>query len=158
MLETTKQIIQLLSGALTPVIAVIAIYIAWRQHKTARDKLKLDLYDRRFKVYRGLIGLFDAVIRNAKITWEDLARYHSETNEKKFLFEKDILDYMTEVRDKAIHLYKVKSQKEQARTKDDKDAHSIAVDEEAELLTWFTNERKVVADRFASYLAFKQNL
>ncbi|TAV48430.1 hypothetical protein ELI02_29985 (plasmid) [Rhizobium leguminosarum] len=35
----------------TMVIGVIAALIAWRQWRTARDKIKLDLFDRRFAVF-----------------------------------------------------------------------------------------------------------
>ncbi|WSH67085.1 hypothetical protein U8Q05_12015 [Rhizobium ruizarguesonis] len=35
----------------TVVIGVIAAVIAWRQWRTARDKIKLDLFDRRFAVF-----------------------------------------------------------------------------------------------------------
>ncbi|HEV2293707.1 MAG TPA: hypothetical protein VGR35_07615 [Tepidisphaeraceae bacterium] len=36
---------------LTPLIACLAVWIAFQQFRVARNKLRLDLYEKRFKVY-----------------------------------------------------------------------------------------------------------
>ena len=41
----------LLSALLTPAVAVFGIFIAYRQWRLAQEKLKLDLFDKRFEVY-----------------------------------------------------------------------------------------------------------
>src|SRR5271170_90498 len=43
--------LQVLQGLMTPVIALIAVYIAWQQWRTNADKVKLDKFDRRFPIY-----------------------------------------------------------------------------------------------------------
>ena len=43
--------IKIFSGLLTPVIAIVAVYIAWQQWQTNRQKLILDRYDRRLRIY-----------------------------------------------------------------------------------------------------------
>jgi hypothetical protein len=96
--------VQILGGMLTPVIAVVAVYIAWQQHKTARDKLKLDLFDRRYKVYRGLMDLFACVATEGTVSNEDLGKFYRETDQKRFLFDDDVCDYLTEVRKKVVEL------------------------------------------------------
>ena len=42
---------QVFSAFLTPLIAIIVAYIAYRQHLTARAKLNLDLFEKRLAVY-----------------------------------------------------------------------------------------------------------
>ena len=44
-------LVPVLSALLTPTIAIITTYIAYEQWRTNRNKLKLDLFDRRFAVY-----------------------------------------------------------------------------------------------------------
>jgi hypothetical protein len=39
------------SALLTPVVALLAMYIAYRQWRTAQNKLKLDLFERRVAIY-----------------------------------------------------------------------------------------------------------
>ena len=34
-----------------PIIAIASIFIAWQQYSANREKLRLELYDRRFKIY-----------------------------------------------------------------------------------------------------------
>jgi hypothetical protein len=46
-----EQIIRILHALLTPVIAIVAIYIAWQQWQTNVQKLNLARYDRRLRVY-----------------------------------------------------------------------------------------------------------
>lgn len=49
-----------------PVVALIAAvaagYIGWRQWGTARDKLKMDLFDRRFDVYSAVTSYLDQFV------------------------------------------------------------------------------------------------
>ena len=42
---------------LTPIIAVVATYIAWQQWNTNKQKLILDRYDRRLKVYEEVVQI-----------------------------------------------------------------------------------------------------
>ncbi len=63
-----KDIIQLLSFCLTPLIAIIAVYIAYQQYNTNRQKLRLDLYDKRFKVFLGLQSLLIHILQTADVS------------------------------------------------------------------------------------------
>lgn len=47
-----KPVVDLFAALLTPVIAGIALMIAHRQHRTALNKLKLDLFEKRFVCYK----------------------------------------------------------------------------------------------------------
>ena len=53
---------------LTPLIAAIALYIAWQQKKINKQKLDLDKYDRRQKVYDEVTHFIRTVIRTCKAT------------------------------------------------------------------------------------------
>jgi hypothetical protein len=45
-----KALVEASSAALTPVVAILTVYIAYQQYQTNMSKLRLDLYDRRRKV------------------------------------------------------------------------------------------------------------
>jgi len=55
--------IYVFNALLTPVIAGVVAYIAYQQHKTNRDRLRLDLYDRRLKVFEGLMVLLSIIFQ-----------------------------------------------------------------------------------------------
>jgi hypothetical protein len=48
--------VEVLSALLAPAIALLAAVIAWAQWRTARDRVKLDLFDRRMAAYERLRG------------------------------------------------------------------------------------------------------
>ena len=60
---TVKEIVDVCSALLTPLIAVITTYIAYQQYRVSELTLKKELYERRIKIYGvfesylGLLGL-----------------------------------------------------------------------------------------------------
>jgi hypothetical protein len=44
-----RELVDILAALLTPVIAILAVYIAWQQWDTNRNKLKLDLLNSHLK-------------------------------------------------------------------------------------------------------------
>jgi hypothetical protein len=149
--------IQILSALLTLAIGGITVYIAWQQHKTARNKIKLDLYDRRYKVYRGVMDLLTAIVRNNGPSRENLGNYFRTTDEKRFLFGDDVCDYLREFRERAGQLQRVRELGE------DRESHSqshigSANQTTFELISWFENQDEEVISKFKKYLDFKRNL
>ena len=71
------------------VIGGIGAYIAWRQWRTAHDKLKLDLFDRRLTAYRKLTDAVDPVVRSGKITFPDATNFAHAMYGVRFLFDKE---------------------------------------------------------------------
>jgi hypothetical protein len=150
-------VLRLSSGLLTPVIAAIALYIAFQQYKTAHDKLRLDLYERRFRVYRGLMDLLAVIARDEPVSQEDLDNFYRETDQKRFLFKNELREYLTLVREKAVRLRQLKRNLDPTVSLPD-DRRTRAIDEETELLGWFDKEFEEVETRFEPYLGFYQRL
>jgi hypothetical protein len=79
---------------LTVVIAAIALYIARRQWLTSREKLRLDLYEKRFAVYENTLALYRMLISETDLTEKEKAdiqnNFIKSYRESQFLFsEKD---------------------------------------------------------------------
>lgn len=77
-------------------LAVITIYIAYQQLKTNRLKLKIDLYDRRLKVYEEARH-FIKTVQNGIASSEDLLTFEKAIFNSDFLFEPDIKDYLEQI-------------------------------------------------------------
>jgi hypothetical protein len=144
------------SGFLTLIIAAIVALIAYRQHKTSHDSLRLALYERRYKVYRGLMDFLSTVAEADVVSTEALFKFYADTDEKRFLFRKDVIDYLAEVRENAVSMRQIKRRIERSTTPD------ITLDElfekETELETWFSLQIEQAQDAFQPYLGFYHRL
>ncbi|MHB1494565.1 MAG: hypothetical protein ACYCR3_09540 [Acidithiobacillus sp.] len=91
------EIAELSKALLTPVIAIVATYIAWQQWKTNQLKLHLDRYDRRLKVYEEVRQILSIIGRDAKASYDDLLKFKRAVSEADFLFGPDIPTYIEEI-------------------------------------------------------------
>lgn len=151
-METLKQInaiAQSLSGFLIPLIAIITIYIAYQQYRINHNKLKFDLYDKRFKVYYALMGLISYVIQTGTTTKEKTDKFRIDIYESKFLFDKKVYDHLNTIHNKANEL----------RYKDEKIARTHIpegkeklLNEKDKLFDWFVDQMEESHKLFSSYL------
>jgi len=79
----------------TVAIGAIAATIAWRQWRTAQDKVKLDLFDRRFSVFMDARKLVSEALQLGAFT--DLGLANEVIARAKFLFESDVQKELTEL-------------------------------------------------------------
>ena len=101
--------LQIIPSYLAVLVSVLVAYIAYLQHKVARDRLKHDLYERRFAVYKAAQRLLTEVFQDADINYEKLIRYVADTQAAPFLFGEDIFEYLDKIRKKTIRLLEASS-------------------------------------------------
>jgi hypothetical protein len=90
-------LIRYLSALLTPTIATVGAYIAWQQWRLNEQKLRLDLYDRRLKIYQEIRKYISLIVRQGTTSTEELLTFYSSVSEAVFLFESDIPLYIEEI-------------------------------------------------------------
>lgn len=88
---------QIAQLATTVVIGLIAALIAWRQWRTARDKLKLDLFDRRLAVFMDVRKVVSEVTQIGKFS--DLGLPNEIWSRSQFLFGPEIRAEITKFHD-----------------------------------------------------------
>lgn len=155
MMSIIDLIFRILQGLLTPLIAIIAVYIAYQQHKTNRDKLRLDLYNKRYEVFYSLMKLLGHMRQAGKIEPEQVNMFLKESQEDVFLFGKDIVSYLETVRKKALDLWETNEElKDMPRGKE----RNKKVREATNLLHWLGEQFVVAIDKFGKYLKFEQGL
>ncbi|HWJ72912.1 MAG TPA: hypothetical protein VNX29_07085 [Kaistia sp.] len=91
-------------GLLSGAIALMAAAIAWGQWFTAREKLVVDVFEKRFSVYIQALKALSPVIRNGSPSEEDLLNYMLMMREARFLFGQDVYGYLSETWDELLSL------------------------------------------------------
>jgi hypothetical protein len=136
---------------LTPAIAIITTYIAVQQWKTNRNKLKLDLYDRRFKVFeriRDILAMMFTVVSDDKRLFELLGG----TREAEFLFGAEIKGYIEEVYRRASALSSARNQLREILGTAPTETRIRLADIESEHVKGALEESRAAADKFKRYL------
>jgi len=80
----------------TPMVAVLGIYIAFRQWKTAHEKLKLDLFEKRLAIYDQVTIALSRVLREGVVTTQDEADIFAGSTQSRWLLNAELADYLKE--------------------------------------------------------------
>ena len=147
-----KDIITLLSAALAPITAVVALGIAYRQYRLEHIKLRQTLYERRLAIFNTAMELLSHIMQDADINMEQLFKFLAETNQSYFLLGEEISEYLTELYKKGVDLSTTNERLHHSNLPDGKERTRLA-HEKGELLKWFGEQFMVARKKFAKHLA-----
>ena len=148
-----EQFVEISKGLLTPIIAIVATYIAWQQWKTNQQKLFLDLYDRRLKIYEEVRRILSIILRDAKASYEDLLKFRTSVSEADFLFGSDITDYIDEIYKRGVQLqYWSGEYLDYSQVKPEGYDHKKICDSMHSELVWLTSQFEPAKLKFKKYL------
>jgi hypothetical protein len=148
---TMRDYVQIFQGLLTPLIALLALYIAWQQYQVNHYSLKNQLYERRFKVFRVFMSYLADIMREGKTSYHRVVQFYAEASEVEFLFNDGIPNKLEELYKKGIKLARLQdklypSDGSQGLPKGDE--RNRVVEEKHDLLEWFESQIKETKDLF----------
>ena len=150
-------LIATMNSILTFIIGIIAVYIAYQQYITNRYKVKFFLYDKRYNIYNGLKEFLITVGKKGNATDDDLRKFHIETNESNFLFDDDIIKYLSEVYQKACRLIKINNAfNDLENFPEGSEKRNKLGEKLKELMAWFSHQSDESIKKFNKYLNFKK--
>lgn len=139
-----------LSALLVPTVAVLGSIIAYRQWRTAQNKLKLDLFEKRFAVYDSARHLVSSITTHGIVINEEIYKFIAYTREAKWLLNTDIAMYLDEeLYRKALHLQALDSQLAGLPVGE---ARSANVHTQTELKNWILQQYNVLDEKFSPFL------
>lgn len=148
-----EQIIDFSKALLTPVIAVVATYIAWQQWQTNKHKLALEKYDRRIRIYEEVKKILSIVLRDADASHEDLLKYITSVSEADFLFGPEIPEYLDEIYKRGLSLRRWNREyKDYTQAKPEGYDHEKVVNNMHEELEWLIAQFDPAKEKFRKYL------
>jgi hypothetical protein len=140
-------------GLLTPLIAIATVIIAYQQRKTNAYKVKLDLFERRIKVYervRDMLALMFTKVSDDK----KLNELMLDMQNAQFLFGAKLANYIEEVYRRASDLSA--ANKELATGYGTAEQRAKRMKTENEQIAWATKERELIGAKFRKALDLSQ--
>ena len=86
-------------------IALTVAVVAVQQLLLSRQRFKLDLFEKRYAVYKATQVFLTKISTAAKIEMEDIFEFRGNTQDAVFLFEEDVPAYLKTIDEKAIELW-----------------------------------------------------
>lgn len=87
--------VDLLTALLTPTIVLFGSLIAFLQWRTNRNRLKHELFDRRYKQYEAVRDYLGSMLTSGRV--ENNLVLLSQTRGMEFLFDEDICKFVREI-------------------------------------------------------------
>jgi hypothetical protein len=126
-----------------------------REEALARNKLRLDLFDRRYKIYEATSRFVDSINNDPGNVDSYLNAFNAGTSNAGFLFDADVVNYIKQVREKAVHmrtaltLYEAEERKSQPN-----EAERVRKRYEADR-AWLIEQATAMTKTFTPYLGFQ---
>jgi hypothetical protein len=122
--------------------------VAWLQWWVALNKLRLDLFDRRYKVYDATRKFLAVIFKEATFTDSQLFEFYGGTSDAEFLFDTDVVDYLEQIRNRAVDM----RTRQQLFERLPGDEHSRHVQANDNQLVWFNDQITAITKTFTPIL------
>jgi len=132
-------------------LSVAVVVIAWQQWRVADNKLRLDLFDRRYKVYDATRKFLAVIMREATFADSQLFEFYAGTSDAEFLFGADVVDYLGQIRKRAVHMRTAQQLFEPLPVGDERSRHVQAAHDD---LSWLSDQITAMTKVFTPYLGF----
>lgn len=146
--------VDIFKALLTPVIAIVAVGIAFAQWWTAKQRLRLELFDRRWKVYMAIREFVSEMKREVVVSSDTLNAFRQDVRACRWLFDEEVERYVQEeLWKRAIEL---KSARESIVNQHG-DAYEAALKEADAIKDWLGDQDAVIDNLFGTFLSVAES-
>jgi hypothetical protein len=143
---------QITLSIITVIIGGIVAYVGYQQHLVNRERLKLDLFEKRFAVYTGLQNCLANIFQKGVFDSATDIALMLNTHPSVFLFDETITNYIKEVRNRALLLEETVASLDGLPKSDQR---SALVKQKYEHLKWLSEQNVKLPGIFSPYLKFR---
>jgi len=112
-----------------------------------RISLRPDVYDRKIQVYRTVRDFLSLILRDADVTTDNLLTFARDTDEARFIFDKELEEFLRELYKRAVSLHYTNKRLADRQLPVGQERSRLA-DENAEVLKWFLDQLEVSREHF----------
>lgn len=138
-------------GLATIAIAYLAVRIASQQRITNDLRSKLDLFDRRFRIYDEVNNILGAMYTTS-VGDERLLEFLMKTKETVFVFGPDIQEYREEIRKRVHALSFAREGLKRAMDTAPQERRAKLAEDERREVEWATEQSRLLPTKFKGYL------
>ena len=135
------------------VVGLSVAFVALQQWLLARHKFRLDLFEKRYKVYEATAQFLAVIMAHANFQDDDLRVFSIGTRDAIFLFPKRITDHIHQIRCRALDMRLFQTQFERLPVGEER---SKLVDKNHVELKWLLHQMEELASTFKPYLGFQR--
>ena len=147
-------IVQLTPAIIAAIIGSLGFYIAYLQYRINRNKLRLDLFEKRLDAYEALQRFFTSMLQHAAFKDEAISMLHEARYKSRFLFGQDIRDHIEELWRKGFEMRNLARKIHGPEALPVGADRSKIVEEEHVILKWFMDQINGSQERYERYLQF----
>ena len=148
LLPPDKDWIDLLSALLTPTVAAIGIYIAYQQRVTNQNRLKHELFEKRYEVYENIGVFISSILTSGTVKPGSDMEFLRDTKAVTLLFDSHIKEFTSEVYKKALDLHCYEAELEGLTGEERK----MNIDKQRVIKDWYMEQLKTMELKFIGYL------
>jgi hypothetical protein len=137
---------------ITIFIGVFVASVQYQQYCVNRERFKLDMFEKRFAVYKGIQVFLTHIMINAKFEMTELFKFRGDTQDAIFLFGEDVTNYISLVDKKALEFGNLSEKLESLPIGEER---SKACEEKTCILRWLIDGLPQLKEIFSPYLKFK---
>ena len=142
---------QYLQGTALITLPLVAAYIAYRQWRTAHSKVRLDLFEKRWEVYRVVQNFCSNILDNKPFP-EGVSSLDTALSRAGFLFDREIIVLLGNVFERAVEIESLKKQLDLPPLIESLDSKK---ERRQKMVGELDDIRKRLAKDFEPYLTFK---
>jgi hypothetical protein len=139
----------------TPVVALVAAsiagVIAYRQWLTARNKLKLEFFDRRMEIYKSAIELVKQIADPEPSDWDDVSELARELGAAPWLLSPKVADHLEQLVHRGYQSIAKEKLNAEGMTEEQKNTYAFKAIAQAKQI--MDKELRVLNELFQPYLA-----
>ena len=147
----SKDWVNYLTALLTPTIVVFGSIIAFLQWRTNRNRLKHELFDRRYAQFKAVSDYIGSILSHGTVKADDELRLLSHTRGMEFLFDEDVCQLVREIRSTVSLLTALNDELASVGS----DNRKSVAQARADAFKKLTEYSRRLESRFAPYLTLK---
>jgi len=143
-----KDWIDLLSSLLTPVIAFFGVYLGYQQRAINRNRLKNELFDKRYKVFEKIGAFIAEILLTGRLEKGADIVFLRDTKPAYLLFDQEIKDFILEIHKNAVNLDCLVTEEKSL----DGEGRTTNLKKQSDIKEWYSAQLNTLDNRFVEYL------